>query len=54
MNNGLESREDREKVEEVAAVRGDIVREIGKVIVGQERVIDHLLISLMSSGHSLS
>src|SRR3990170_6451070 len=53
MNNELESREDREKVEEVAAVRGDIVREIGKVIVGQERVIDHLLISLMSSGHSL-
>jgi MoxR-like ATPase len=53
MNNGTESQEDRQKAEELAAVRGEIVREIGKVIVGQEKVIDLLLISLMSSGHSL-
>ncbi|HVY54925.1 MAG TPA: AAA family ATPase, partial [Thermodesulfobacteriota bacterium] len=53
MNNGLETQEDRQKADELAAVRGDIVREIGKVIVGQEQVVDHLLISLMSSGHSL-
>ncbi len=40
-------------VKEIARVRGEIVNEIGKVIVGQEKVVDLLLISLMSSGHSL-
>jgi len=44
---------DAEIVREVARVRGEIVNEIGKVIVGQEKVVDLLLISLMSSGHSL-
>lgn len=53
MSNELESREDVERVEELAKVRTEIVGEISKVIVGQEKVIDHLLISLMSSGHSL-
>lgn len=53
MNNGLETQEDRQRADDLAGVRGEIVGEIGKVIVGQEKVIDHLLISLMSSGHSL-
>ena len=44
---------DAETVKEIARVRGEIVNEIGKVIVGQEKVVDLLLISLMSSGHSL-
>lgn len=47
------SEEDVEKVEEVARVKKEILEEIGKVIVGQKSVIELLLISLMSSGHSL-
>jgi MoxR-like ATPase len=45
--------EDVEKVAEVAGVKKEILEEIGKVIVGQKGVIELLLISLMSSGHSL-
>ena len=45
--------EDAERVEEVAEVKNEIVKEIGKVIVGQKNVVELLLISLMSSGHSL-
>jgi MoxR-like ATPase len=44
---------DVEKVKEISAVKREILNEIAKVIVGQERVIELLLISLMSSGHSL-
>ena len=52
MNEELHT-DDAETVKEIARVRGEIVNEIGKVIVGQEKVVDLLLISLMSSGHSL-
>jgi MoxR-like ATPase len=45
--------EDAERVEEVAQVKNQIVKEISKVIVGQKNVLELLLISLMSSGHSL-
>jgi len=45
--------EDAERVEEVAGIKNEIVKEIGKVIVGQKNVVELLLISLMSSGHSL-
>jgi MoxR-like ATPase len=45
--------EDAERVEEVAEIKNEIVKEIGKVIVGQKNVVELLLISLMSSGHSL-
>ncbi|HXG30672.1 MAG TPA: MoxR family ATPase [Thermodesulfobacteriota bacterium] len=47
------SEEDARKVEEVSRVKKDILEEIGKVIVGQKNVVELLLISLMSSGHSL-
>ena len=40
-------------VEELSYIRNEILNEIGKVIVGQKKVIELLLISLMSSGHSL-
>lgn len=40
-------------VKELAGIKGEVLTEIGKVIVGQEKVIELLLISLMSSGHSL-
>ena len=38
---------------EVAATRRVLLAEIGKRIVGQERVIDHLLIALFARGHCL-
>jgi MoxR-like ATPase len=47
------SEEDVEKVNEISRVKREILEEIGKIIVGQEGVIELLLISLMSSGHSL-
>lgn len=53
MENNENGQLDIEKVEELARVKNEIVSEIGKVIVGQEEVIELLLISLMSSGHSL-
>lgn len=45
--------EDAERVEELAEIKNKIVKEIGTVIVGQKTVLELLLISLMSSGHSL-
>lgn len=45
--------EDVERVEEVAEIKNEIVKEISKVIVGQKNVVELLLISVMSSGHSL-
>jgi MoxR-like ATPase len=44
---------DTDRVEELSRIKKEIVSEIGKVIVGQEQVVELLLISLMSSGHSL-
>ena len=43
MENNENSRLDIEKVEELARVKNEIVSEIGKVIVGQEEVIELLL-----------
>ena len=45
--------EDASTVKEISQIKKDVVSEIGKVIVGQDKVIELLLISLMSSGHSL-
>lgn len=45
--------EDVMKVERLAEIKNQIVDEIRKVIVGQDFVIELLLISLLSSGHSL-
>ncbi len=47
------NKEDIQKVEELFRIKNEIISEIGKVIVGQEKVVELLLISLMSSGHSL-
>jgi MoxR-like ATPase len=44
---------DRAAVAELADARNQILGEIGKRIVGQREVIDHLLISLFSRGHCL-
>jgi len=44
---------DVEMVEQIANARKKIVEELKKIIVGQENVIDLLLISLFAKGHSL-
>jgi len=44
---------DVELVSRLSKVYADLRAEIGKVIVGQERVIEHLLIALLSRGHCL-
>ncbi|MGQ0793727.1 MAG: AAA family ATPase [Deltaproteobacteria bacterium] len=44
---------DVEKLRELSEVKRAIVGEVGKLIIGQRNVVELLLISLMSSGHSL-
>jgi MoxR-like ATPase len=44
---------DAAAVKEIAKNRQDIIHEINKVIIGQEDVIDQLLIALFSKGHCL-
>ncbi len=44
---------DVKAVSELSKAYADIRAEIAKVIVGQDRVIEHLLIALLSRGHCL-
>ena len=44
---------DLDIIERINRTHDDIVGEIGKVIVGQRRIIDELLISLLARGHCL-
>ena len=44
---------DLEIVEQLKTAHDKIIKEIGKVIVGQKKVIDELLIGLLSRGHCL-
>ena len=44
---------DLETVEQLKKAHDQIVNEIGKVIIGQRKVIDELLISLLARGHCL-
>lgn len=48
-----ESRSDLAAVESLNAAYRNIKAEIGKVIIGQDAVVDQLLVSLLSSGHCL-
>lgn len=48
-----EEKEDLKAVERLAQARDQIVNEMGKVIVGQDRVIEELLIALLAGGHCL-
>jgi MoxR-like ATPase len=48
-----ESKSDLQAVEHLHHAHTKIRNEIGKVIIGQEKVIEQLLISLLSSGHCL-
>ncbi len=49
----MTEKRDLEAVEKLNEARNKIKNEIQKVIVGQERVIDELLIALLSNGHCL-
>ena len=44
---------EQQAVEQIKDARGRIKEELSKVIVGQEEVIEHLLIALLSGGHCL-
>jgi len=48
-----ETEKDLEDVREISQARDEIRREIGRVIIGQEAVIDQLLIALFSRGHCI-
>lgn len=49
----MTEKKDLEAVEKLNQARNKIKKEIKKVIIGQDRVIDELLIALLSSGHCL-
>ena len=50
----LASDTDLAQVEEMRAIKARIASEIKKVIVGQDKVIEEILIALFCRGHSLS
>lgn len=43
----------RQTVEELQGARARLKTELGKVIIGQESVVDHLLLAVFSGGHCL-
>jgi MoxR-like ATPase len=45
--------QEREIVEKLRSAKKRIIQEVGKVIVGQEQVIEEMLIGLLSGGHCL-
>ncbi len=49
----LTREEQQAAVEALRAARRQIIAEVGKVVVGQHRVIDEMLIGLLSGGHCL-
>ncbi|HEX2897501.1 MAG TPA: AAA family ATPase, partial [candidate division Zixibacteria bacterium] len=49
----VQTKSDITQVEELHSAYERIQKEVSKVIIGQEKVIELLLISLLSSGHSL-
>ncbi|MEL6544109.1 MAG: AAA family ATPase, partial [Myxococcota bacterium] len=51
--NGPETERDRQLVQELHEKRTAIQEQIGRRIVGQREVIDHLLITLFARGHGL-
>jgi MoxR-like ATPase len=48
-----ENKSDLQAVEQLKAAHTNIKKEIAKVIIGQDQVIEQLLIALLSSGHCL-
>jgi len=48
-----DNKKDLELLKKLAASRNHFYEEIGKSIIGQKEVLDHILIALLSSGHTL-
>ncbi len=46
-------RSDVEAIQVLAEARGRILGEMRKVIVGQDRVIDELMMAILADGHSI-
>ena len=48
-----ETQKDLAVLEELAKARQSFFSEVGKVVIGQQEILDHILIALLSRGHSL-
>ncbi len=48
-----ETQQDLEAVQKLAQAKNDFYDEVGKIIIGQKDILNHLLISILSQGHSL-
>lgn len=53
MDSTVSIREINERVKEQSTVLQDLVREIGKVIVGQQYLLERLMLALLTDGHIL-
>ena len=48
-----ETQKDLAVLEELAKARKSFFSEVGKVVIGQQEILDHILIALLARGHSL-
>ena len=48
-----ETQQDLASFEKLAQARQSFLSEVGKVVIGQHEILDHLLIALLTQGHSL-
>ena len=48
-----ETQQDLIAFEKLAQMKESFLKEIGKVVIGQQEILEHLLIALLSQGHSL-
>ena len=48
-----ETQQDLASFEKLAQARESFLSEVGKVVIGQHEILDHLLIALLAQGHSL-
>jgi len=48
-----ETQKDLAVLEELSKARQSFFSEVGKVVIGQQKILDHILIALLARGHSL-
>ena len=49
----IETQKDLAVLEELSKARQFFFSEVGKVVIGQQKILDHILIALLARGHSL-
>ena len=49
----IETQKDLAVLEELSKARQSFFSEMGKVVIGQQKILDHILIALLARGHSL-